>query len=92
MINIQIKLWGQLKKAEGSANISLKTDGLTLEDVIKDLSQSKNADLADLLLNVDGSCRHSILAFQDDEQIEWCKELNLKTGITISLMSPIAGG
>ncbi len=92
MANIQMKLWGQLKKAAGSETIPLNTEGLTLEDIVKDLAKSQNAELAKLLLNEDGSCRHSILGFENDVQIEWDKELNIKDGDIISLMSPIAGG
>ncbi len=92
MVNIKMKLWGQLKKVAKVATIDLKTESKDLEGIIKDLTKIQNAELAKLLLNDDGSCRHSILGFENDVQIDWNKELNIKDGDIISLMSPIAGG
>jgi len=90
-MTVAIKLWGQLRNLAGEEQVSIEANG-ALEVVIKQLANQSNEKLASILLNEDGSCRHSTLVFINDEQVSWDESHTVNDGARLTLMSPIAGG
>ena len=90
---IGIKLWGQLRNLAGQERLDVEVQaGSSIEDVVKNLATVSNEKLSAILLNEDGTCRHSTLVFVNDQQISWDEPQLVNEGASITLMSPIAGG
>jgi len=88
-----IKLWGQLRSVAEQESFTVHvSEAATLNHVLQKIANETLVELAPLLLNEDGQCRQSTLIFINDEQVYLNNEQNLKSGMTITLMSPIAGG
>jgi len=88
---VTVKLWGQLRNLAGQEEVNVNCHG-SLELIIKELAEQSNEKLSAILLNEDGTCRHSTLVFINDVQVSWDDDHQVDDGAKITLMSPIAGG
>ena len=92
MRTIRVSLWGQLKLLAQTDTVTLTlSEPCKIEDVIHNLGESFGA-LKALLIDDNGTCRRSILAFVNGTQWSWDAEDVLDEGADVTLMSPIAGG
>jgi molybdopterin converting factor small subunit len=92
-MKIKVDYVAQLKDAAGCSNESIQvTDGTTVQDLVRTIAKAHGGRLAEVLLDETGALRGSALLFVGDDQVEWDKACPLRDGVTITLMSPLAGG
>ena len=92
-MKINVDYVAQLKDAAGCSGECIEmADGTTVQDLVRAIAKAHGGRLAELLLDEAGALRGSALLFVGDDQAEWDEVCPLRDGVTITLMSPLAGG
>ena len=92
-MKVNIRYCGQLKQAAGcpSEELGLK-DGLSVQELIASVAASHGEPLTGYLLDESGCLRATVLAFVNEEQVDWETARPLGDGDELVFMSAIAGG
>ena len=92
-MKVNIRYCGQLKQAAGcpSEELGLE-DSLSAQELIASVAANHGEPLAGHLLDENGRLRATVLAFVNEEQVEWETMRPLGDGDELVFMSAIAGG
>lgn len=92
-MKVSIRYCGQLKQAAGfpSEELGLE-DSLSAQELIASVAANHGEPLAGYLLDEDGHLRATVLAFVNEEQVDWETTRPLGDGDELVFMSAIAGG
>ena len=92
-MKITVEYSGQIKKAAGCPRAALDIgDGVSAQEVVLRLADEHGEPLASFLLDDERRLRATVLAFVNDEQLQWDVSRSLSDGDEIVFMSAIAGG
>ncbi len=92
-MKVKIRYCGQLKQAAGCAAEEVKPGGeLSAQELIASVAANHGEPLAGYLLDENGGLRATVLAFVNEEQVEWETTRPLGDGDELVFMSAIAGG
>lgn len=92
-MKIKISFLSQLKRAAGTANITVNADaGKTIQDILLNQVCPKLEGLSRTIVDEHGDLHKVLLIFIEDEQVDIKKPYIIKEPISLTLMFPIAGG
>ena len=92
-MKVKIRYCGQLKQAAGCAAEEVKPGGeLSARELIASVAARHGEPLTGYLLDESGRLRPTVLAFVNEEQIDWETPRPLGDGDELVFMSAIAGG
>ena len=92
-MKVNIRYCGQLKQAAGCAVEEIQPDsGLSAQELIMSVAARHGEPLAGYLLDESGRLRATVLAFVNEEQVDWETARPLGDGDELVFMSAIAGG
>ena len=92
-MKVNIRYCGHLKQAAGcpSEEFGLE-DCLSAQELIASVAENHGEPLAGYLLDESGRLRATVLAFVNEEQVDWETARPLGDGDELVFMSAIAGG
>ncbi len=92
-MKVKIRYCGQLKQAAGCAAEEVKPGGeLSARELIMSVAARHGEPLTRYLLDESGRLRATVLAFVNEEQVDWENPKVLGDGDELVFMSAIAGG
>ena len=92
-MKVKIRYCGQLKQAAGCAAEEVKPGGeLSAQELIASVAARHGEPLTGYLLDESGRLRATVLAFVNEEQVNWETARPLGDGDELVFMSAIAGG
>ena len=92
-MKVKIRYCGQLKQAAGCAAEEVDPGGeLSAQDLIASVAARHDDPLTGYLLDGSGRLRATVLAFVNEEQVNWETPRPLGDGDELVFMSAIAGG
>ena len=92
-MKVNIRYCGQLKQAAGCPVEEVEFDsGLSAQELIASVAASHGEPPSGYLLDASGGLRATVLAFVNDEQVDWETARPLGDGDELVFMSAIAGG
>ena len=92
-MKVKIRYCGQLKQAAGCAAEEVDPgDGLSAQELIASVAARHGEPLTGYLLDESGRLRATVLAFVNEEQVDWETARPLGDGDELVFMSAIAGG
>ena len=92
-MKVKIRYCGQLKQAAGCALEEVEPGGdLSAQELIVSVAARHGEPLTGYLLEESGRLRATVLAFVNEEQVNWETARPLVDGDELVFMSAIAGG
>ena len=92
-MKVKIRYCGQLKQAAGCASEEVAPGGeLSAQALIASVAARHGDPLTGYLLDESGRLRATVLAFVNEEQVDWETPRPLGDGDELVFMSAIAGG
>ena len=92
-MKVKIRYCGQLKQAAGCAAEEVDPGGgLSAQELIASVAARHGEPRAGYLLDESGRLRATVLAFVNEEQVDWETARPLDDGDELVFMSAIAGG
>ena len=92
-MKVKIRYCGQLKQAAGCALEEVEPGGeLSAQELIVSVAARHGEPLTGYLLDESGRLRATVLAFVNEEQVNWETARPLGDGDELVFMSAIAGG
>ena len=92
-MKVKIRYCGQLKQAAGCAAEEVDPGGeLSARELIASVAARHGEPLTGYLLDESGRLRATVLAFVNEEQVDWENPKVLGDGDELVFMSAIAGG
>ena len=92
-MKVKIRYCGQLKQAAGCALEEVEPEGeLSAQELIVSVAARHGEPLTGYLLEESGRLRATVLAFVNEEQLDWETARPLVDGDELVFMSAIAGG
>ena len=92
-MKVKIRYCGQLKQAAGCASEEVEPGGEpSVQDLIASGAARHGDPLTGYLLDESGRLRATVLAFLNEEQVDWETPRPLGDGDELVFMSAIAGG
>jgi molybdopterin converting factor small subunit len=92
-MKVKIRYCGQLKQAAGCAAEEVDPGGeLSAQELIASVASRHGEPLSAYLLDESGRLRATVLAFVNEEQVDWEAARPLIDGDELVFMSAIAGG
>jgi molybdopterin converting factor small subunit len=92
-MKVKIRYCGQLKQGAGCAAEAVDLGGeLSAQELIASVAARHGEPLTGYLLDESGRLRATVLAFVNEEQVDWETARPLGDGDELVFMSAIAGG
>lgn len=92
-MKIAVEYTAQVKKAAGVGKEEFEVpEGTTLQDLVKQVAETRADSLKPLLFPEGDSLHPSILLFVANEQVLWDEPLRLEPHHSVTILSPISGG
>ena len=91
-MNVQVEYTAQLRARAGCDEETFTLNRGTAADVMAAVAERHGAPVREMLFDTEGRVGQSVLAFLDDEQIDWRRPPAIHDEARLTLMSPISGG
>jgi len=89
---VTVRVFGALRQAIGQNEVKLPCAGATVRDVLVQLGQVSNGDVASYIFDKQGDLWRSLMLLVNDEPVSDARCQKTNPGDVITLLLPLAGG
>jgi MoaD family protein len=89
---VKLRLYAALREIAGAKEVEVEGDDLTVKDALDRFTQRFGEKARKVLFNQEGEVWPSVLLLVNGEAAERGQETRVKSGDTVSVLLPTAGG